>query len=243
MTHPIPPVDSQAALEALDKLRKLKFESKWAVAIKDKQDAILRAFIQSRAAPVSDGAPDGWKLAPVEPTQEMMNAAWRQMFEQGIDIEDVEVAPVYSAMLSASPRPSEGWRPISDAARDVLSERRRQVEVEGWSAEHDDEHSRGQMASAAACYASPTRPFKAQVIAGRGYEPYTEYSDLWPWSDEWWKPKSRRENLVRAGALILAEIERLDRLAGGVSAAATPPAQPSGMNPPSINSDNQAGAE
>ncbi|MFO6370442.1 hypothetical protein ACLBWA_35920, partial [Pseudomonas aeruginosa] len=36
---------------------------------------------------------------------------------------------------------------------------------------------------------------------------------FWPWDEEWWKPKSARENLVRAGALVLAEIERLDRSA------------------------------
>ena len=37
---------------------------------------------------------------------------------------------------------------------------------------------------------------------------------LWPWAAEWWKPKDCRRNLVRAGALILAEIERLDRKNG-----------------------------
>ena len=36
----------------------------------------------------------------------------------------------------------------------------------------------------------------------------------WPhtWDASWWKPKDRRRDLVRAGALIIAEIERLDRL-------------------------------
>lgn len=34
-------------------------------------------------------------------------------------------------------------------------------------------------------------------------------------SRDWWKPKDRRRNLVKAGALIVAEIERLDRLASG----------------------------
>lgn len=35
----------------------------------------------------------------------------------------------------------------------------------------------------------------------------------WPWHRVWWKPSTRRRNLVKAGALILAEIERLDRAA------------------------------
>lgn len=94
----------------------------------------------------------------------------------------------------------------------IAGERARQVMVEGLSAEHDDEHRRGEIADAAACYAATRRAFAADVIAGRGYQPFTRYLDLWPWSDEWWKPKSRRRDLVRAGALIVAEIERLARL-------------------------------
>ncbi|MFN3321313.1 MAG: hypothetical protein ACK43M_21435, partial [Allorhizobium sp.] len=37
--------------------------------------------------------------------------------------------------------------------------------------------------------------------------------ELWPWGIEWWKPTDRRRDLVKAGALIIAEIERLDRAA------------------------------
>jgi len=99
------------------------------------------------------------------------------------------------------------------AARDVIAERRRQIEAEGWTSWHDDQHHRGEMAMAAACYAHPERVFIARQLAGRGYETYTNYRDAWPWADEWWKPKSRRHDLIRAAALILAEIERLDRIA------------------------------
>jgi len=35
--------------------------------------------------------------------------------------------------------------------------------------------------------------------------------NLWPWGKEWWKPSDRRRDLVKAGALIAAEIDRLDR--------------------------------
>lgn len=41
--------------------------------------------------------------------------------------------------------------------------------------------------------------------------PELSLSFRWPWPSKWWKPKSQRRDLVRAGALILAEIERLDR--------------------------------
>ncbi|MDE2106773.1 MAG: hypothetical protein KGL39_56685, partial [Patescibacteria group bacterium] len=76
--------------------------------------------------------------------------------------------------------------------------RRRQMEDEGWSPEHDDQHTHGEMANAAACYA-------------------IDSPSLWPmsWNWSWWKPKDRRRDLARAGALIAAEIDRLDRLEQG----------------------------
>jgi hypothetical protein len=89
---------------------------------------------------------------------------------------------------------------MDHALRDIYDERQRQVTQEGWTPEHDDEHSDGQMASAAACYALVS-------YLGNKWSP-TEH---WPWEPEWWKPSDRRRNLVKAGALILAEIERLDR--------------------------------
>lgn len=97
---------------------------------------------------------------------------------------------------------------LSQAARDVLAERRRQVDAEGWTPEHDDEHSMGTLAEAAACYALG----KHAISTGR---PYNTFVTLWPWDMGWWKPtpNNRRRELIKAGALILAEIERLDRAA------------------------------
>ena len=93
--------------------------------------------------------------------------------------------------------PPIAW--ASDALRDVAAERRRQIEAEGWTPAHDDEHAAGEMAEAAACYA-----LGAMFISGAD-------DFIWPWELQWWKPKDRRSNLVRAAALLLAEIERLDR--------------------------------
>jgi hypothetical protein len=92
----------------------------------------------------------------------------------------------------------------TQAARDVLAERKRQVTAEGWTPEHDGEHDSGEMPSAAACYA-----LSAASWSGALFEKF------WPphWSRKWWKPTTPRRDLVKAGALILAEIERLDRLA------------------------------
>lgn len=95
------------------------------------------------------------------------------------------------------------------AAADVLNERLRQITGEGWDEAHDDEHANGEMAAAAAAYATnAVRAIKGQTNAG-------VMPGVWPksWDWEWWKPRTPRKDLVRAGALILAEIERLDRAA------------------------------
>lgn len=95
---------------------------------------------------------------------------------------------------------------------DIAAERRRQVEVEGWTVEHDDAHASDEMAMAAICYADPNPPMvpgpdHGDRIGGQWYP------DGWPWSPGWWKPTTRRRNLVKAAALIVAEIERIDRAA------------------------------
>lgn len=89
---------------------------------------------------------------------------------------------------------------------EIAVERRRQVEVEGWTLEHDDGHDMGQLAAAASCYALySTFPDAIR----KGLRP-----NAWPWVGTW-HPKTGRCDLIRAGALIVAEIERLDR-AGNV---------------------------
>lgn len=84
---------------------------------------------------------------------------------------------------------------------EIAAERKRQREVEGWTEQHDDEHDWGQLALAASCYAAHA--------AGRyrGVRP-----GAWPWEPQWWKPKDPRRDLIRAAALIVAEIERIDRM-------------------------------
>lgn len=107
---------------------------------------------------------------------------------------------------------------FSQAAMDVLLERQRQVEIEGWTPEHDDEHREGGLAFAAACYAGHAGAESA-ILSGTDadgarfvhrIQEWVRYG--WPWGRSWWKPAPNlRRNLVKAGALILAEIERLDR--------------------------------
>ncbi|MFU5343124.1 hypothetical protein ACM7W1_16250 [Pseudomonas aeruginosa] len=101
------------------------------------------------------------------------------------------------AMLAAAPGNS-----VPQAWLDVQAERHRQITAEGWTPEHDDKHNGGELADAAACYA---------LWAG-GINP-GNWREFWPWAPEWLKHSEPRRMLVKAGALILAEIERLDRAA------------------------------
>ncbi|PPQ42129.1 hypothetical protein [Rhodopseudomonas palustris] len=100
---------------------------------------------------------------------------------------------------------------MSRALDDIAAERQRQIDAEGWGAAHDD-LSCGNLAIAAACYALPVQR-RSMMVDPDATEGVSLLSSLWPWSRQWWKPKDRRRDLVRAGALIVAEIERLDRLA------------------------------
>lgn len=92
---------------------------------------------------------------------------------------------------------------MTKAAADVLAERRRQIEAEGYDQAHDDEHAHGELADAAACYALQHGCLPSGMdITG----------DAWPFEAGSFRPGDRRRDLVKAGALILAEIERLDRI-------------------------------
>lgn len=81
----------------------------------------------------------------------------------------------------------------------ISKERQRQVTTEGWTPEHDDQQHAGEIAIAAACYAMHSVWQEVGIPL------------IWPWDDNYWKPKDPMTDLVRAGALIAAEIDRILR--------------------------------
>lgn len=89
----------------------------------------------------------------------------------------------------------------------ISAERERQITREGWTPEHDDRHDDGGLADAAACYAATTEARKPYIHS------HPPVPQRWPWSVADWKPTpdNRVRELVKAGALIVAEIERLKR--------------------------------
>lgn len=77
------------------------------------------------------------------------------------------------------------------------------ISEEGWSPEHDDEFRHGEMKLAAMAY--------VQIASAKDYATDLPAPRYWPWDARSWKPKNKRRDLIRAAALIVAEIERMDR--------------------------------
>lgn len=91
----------------------------------------------------------------------------------------------------------------------IATERLRQVQEEGWTPEHDDEHMRGELSGAAAAYAMSA---SAMIAIRSPIAVITEPPPFFQFGDEWWKPSDDPiRDLERAGALIAAEIDRILR--------------------------------
>lgn len=99
---------------------------------------------------------------------------------------------------------------------DVLAERVRQKTVggngEGLTDQRDDRYTHDELILAAVAYATPPARMLGRHEESRGETMVVP--SLWPlsWNPRWWKPTTRRRNLVKAAALLIAEIDRLDRL-------------------------------
>ena len=91
----------------------------------------------------------------------------------------------------------------------IAEERARQINVEGWTPEHDDEHADSELGFAACYYAMPC----LIRVDGVTVTPLDLYPGTWS-ADGAKRGSDRVRNLVKAGALIAAEIDRLQRRAG-----------------------------
>ena len=85
----------------------------------------------------------------------------------------------------------------------IAEERYRQIHGEEYSFDHDYKELNGNLSNAAACYAVPNGPKRIKIV-----------KELWPWNNSAWKPSPllRIKELAKAGALIAAEIDRLQRI-------------------------------
>jgi hypothetical protein len=106
---------------------------------------------------------------------------------------------------------------VSESASLLIKERNRQIEQEGFDISTDEYYSSQELAYAAVCYALPSKKRKLSRLSSSGWLP-----TLWPknWNDFMWKPskdnsiEGRIRELVKAGALIIAEIDRLKKYNG-----------------------------
>lgn len=90
---------------------------------------------------------------------------------------------------------------------EIAAERARQIAKEGWSEQHDDKHDPGELACAGAAYALNA----GCVLYPLNGTPLDAPPEFWMWQVEDWKPKDPRRDLIRAAALIVAEVEKMDR--------------------------------
>lgn len=105
----------------------------------------------------------------------------------------------------------------------IAAERARQVSAEDYTSDHDDEHVGGEIAIAAACYAVYGRDVREAIVIEREgliqpdgcdrRHPYFYGDDAFPWPGDKRADHSRLRRLVIAGALLAAEIDRLQRKA------------------------------
>ncbi|KZB51102.1 hypothetical protein AUP41_08330 [Thalassospira xiamenensis] len=84
--------------------------------------------------------------------------------------------------------------------KEIVQERQRQIEDEGYDAHHDSLHDPDVIATGGAFYALPEET--TDWVKAKGV-------DLWPFDDQP-KRKDRRRDLIRAASMIVAEIEQLD---------------------------------
>lgn len=194
--HPIGEVVISTSLTGEDGLQMIK----WAA------DAPPIAVGMKIYASASEAQPNEWKEAVLDAL-----AAWPGMdFPQGTPPRKIVEAVLEMEWHAARDLTTPGQpvrNVLTPSARDVLAERQRQINAEGWTPEHDDDHRDGSLAAAAASYMLGDR---LEEIAEMGLEVLHE---LWPWQWDDWKPCDRRRQLVKAGALTLAELERIDRAA------------------------------
>ncbi|OQP37327.1 hypothetical protein IB62_016525 [Xanthomonas euvesicatoria] len=117
---------------------------------------------------------------------------------------------VIDAWLNAT-HPQPAAAVPSTGVQAIAEERARQVQVEGMTPECDAGYRYGQLAWAAVAYLQ----LSAMELrdGGRAHIATASPPACWPWDASWWKPRDVRRDLVRAGALIAAQLDAIDQQA------------------------------
>lgn len=132
--------------------------------------------------------------------------------DQAINISESDFKAGYNACLENIT--SEQLLPIIEkvfgpGCAAICKERKRQIEVESWTPENDDQYDGGELAKASASYILPEESRSMVQCAWRKIVPL-----FFPrWNIDWWKPtpNNRSRELEKGIALGMAEIDRLER--------------------------------
>lgn len=207
--------DSSVASQAAAELR-----AQHARIAELEQGKCLHQIAEPAAAPFMYAIADGYGKAFFEEQGCVSSEAKDLQPEVDSLNQNLDGEPPYAVVPVYTHPTAQGVDALTPAARDVLAERKRQIEAEGWKPESDDVYDTGEMALAAACYAAHSAscaaikaPHTARGVFVRTRSAQDFVGEMWPWSADWWKPSGHRRNLEKAAALILAEIERIDRAA------------------------------
>lgn len=164
----------------------------------------------TRIVDLLNGPDHGWSVEPRRAAPSVVDLIHTDGRRIPVNVDAMEIAALHQFP-----------RPITLAVRDVVDERLRQrrdrsTGGEGWSVEHDNRHGGGELTAAAGVYALAAGRIMAdnrESILPTGPQAIpSNLAAFWPWAATWWKPDGGvRRMLVKAAALIIAEIERLDR--------------------------------
>jgi len=159
---------------------------------------------------------DTLEIVEMEPTSEVgkaVHASFMKLYKANFTFAQVEnfwkdCMSSAEIMIESKKRGLHTQSSISGADL-IYLERKRQIEEEGYTPKHDNQHNTGNLAHAASAYAS------AELYRRTTSEGFDNTPAMWPFERKYWKPspEDRVKELTKAGALIAAEIDRLKQLA------------------------------
>ena len=158
------------------------------------EHAMYESIAAHRAAILS--ADRGEPVAYLYRDRDLLGFKGRHDYEKSVSVTE------HAWPALATPQPDTVQVPPTGVGL-IAQERERQIQQEGWNANHDREHKPGELATAGYHYA-------ANAAACLGILPGSLHVwDNWPWHPSWWKPTTPMRDLVKAGALIAAELDRM----------------------------------
>lgn len=184
----------QSAIEWF-KEKGFSFDDKITIADVIQRDAAVRAQALTDAFNLIQDKSD-------RPVSSTIKTAARLILEQRDD-ELKQLMPCHDPFVAPA---------MQSGVHLIAKERQRHIEGEFYTSEHDDQHSNGQLAGAGAVYALNAAGFLDASNIQAKRPGVTHTVNLWPFGPSCYKPTNAVRNLVKAGALIAAEIDRLLRI-------------------------------